>query len=417
MLVQISTGNIIGGETSEVRNVISGHDGPGIQVTDSAGLNAIGSNYIGTNSTGDDDVPNNSGIVVDNASELVIVGNVVSGNDGSGIVAQNSGATSNEIRQNLIGVAANGFSPLGNGEAGMSFYGTGPNLIGGDSPDDGNTIAHNGAAGIEVVPELPFSTGKAIQFNSIFANDGLGIDLAPDKSFEGDGVTPNDDQDGDFGGNALQNFPVLVSAAEAGGDVTVSGSLESQANSDYTLHFYANIECDPSGFGEGEFPSPTTIEVATDGNGHAEFQAEVDSEAGVGGFITATAQDEEGSTSEFSECVEITGATPTATPTATETPGPTPTPGTTATPGPTPTGTPGKGGLLGDTDCDEDIDSVDSLGVLREVAGLSFIVKCIAEGDVQCDGDRDSVDALGIQRHVAALPQISQEKGCRDIGT
>jgi hypothetical protein len=60
---------------------------------------------------------------------------------------------------------------------------------------------------------------------------------------------------------------------------------------------------------------------------------------------------------------------------------------------------------------------VDSLWVLREVAGLSLDAKCMAEGDVQCDGDRDSVDALGIQRHVAALPQISQTQPCRDIGT
>jgi hypothetical protein len=41
---------------------------------------------------------------------------------------------------------------------------------------------------------------------------------------------------------------------------------------------------------------------------------------------------------------------------------------------------------------------------------------CIDHGDVQCDEDIDSVDSLGILRHVAALPPLQQQDPCADIG-
>ena len=124
-------------------------------------------------------------------------------------------------------------------------------------------------------------------------------------------------------------------------------------------------------------------------------------------------------------------STPTPTPTATAMPTPepktsTPTSSPTAVPatptpaGPTPTpipsSTPIDGGIQGDTDCDKDADSVDSLFVLREVAGFGES-NCIEQGDVDCDGDRDTVDALGIQRFVAALSPLPQDEPCADIGT
>lgn len=118
--------------------------------------------------------------------------------------------------------------------------------------------------------------------------------------------------------------------------------------------------------------------------------------------------------------------TETATPTATppETPSPTPpgTPTPTATPAPTPTG--GTKRLQGDVDCDGDVDTVDALFVLRDVAELPVNQpKGCPEigsagsifGDVDCDGDVDAVDALFILRDVAALP-VNVPKGCTPIG-
>ena len=113
--------------------------------------------------------------------------------------------------------------------------------------------------------------------------------------------------------------------------------------------------------------------------------------------------------------------TPPATAEATTTPTPTPTAGPTETPvaterTPVPTGTPSGKAIQGDTDCDGDVDSVDGLFVLRDVAGFDPS-ECIEQGDVDCDEDRDSVDALGILRDVAALPPLVQQEPCADIGT
>ena len=90
-----------------------------------------------------------------------------------------------------------------------------------------------------------------------------------------------------------------------------------------------------------------------------------------------------------------------------------------------PTATPAQY-LQGDVDCDEDVDSVDSLKVLRNIALLSVqqepgcpeIGSEVASlfGDVGCDDDVDAVDALFILRYVAVLP-VPQPQGCREIGT
>jgi hypothetical protein len=127
------------------------------------------------------------------------------------------------------------------------------------------------------------------------------------------------------------------------------------------------------------------------------------------------------------------GPTGTATPTPTATAEPTPlpsgvTPAPTATPTPTPTSgpseTPGAKRLQGDVQCDGDVDSVDALQQLRDVASLETFqedgcpaigVAGAVFGDVDCDGDVDSVDALKVLRHVAAL-SVPQMEPCTDIG-
>jgi len=127
-------------------------------------------------------------------------------------------------------------------------------------------------------------------------------------------------------------------------------------------------------------------------------------------------------------------ATPTPTPTAAVTPTPTLAPTPTLTPTPTPTQTPG-GLKQGDVDCDQDVDAVDALHILRYVAQLPSMVpdNCPdvgatpapmslagdgshMRGDVDCDDDVDAVDALRILRYVAGL-NPGQPPGCAPIGS
>ncbi len=141
-------------------------------------------------------------------------------------------------------------------------------------------------------------TASRISGNSIDSNGGLGIDLV---SESGGGVTPNDAGDGDDGGNGLQNFPVIQSAVVSSGSTTVSGTLNSLPNSQFSLEFFSNPQCDPSGYGEGaNFLGNVT--VTTDASGNAAFQATV-APAPAGSSITATATHlSTGNTSEFSAC-------------------------------------------------------------------------------------------------------------------
>ena len=73
--------------------------------------------------------------------------------------------------------------------------------------------------------------------------------------------------------------------------------------------------------------------------------------------------------------------------------------------------------IVGDVDCDQDVDAVDALQGLRSLSGLPSTAACLEEaGDTDCDGDRDAVDSLRILRHTAALAN-STPPGCPAIGT
>ena len=82
--------------------------------------------------------------------------------------------------------------------------------------------------------------------NAIWSNDGLGIDLG------GDGVTANDSGDGDPGPNDLLNFPLITSAFESGGTLTVNFRLDA-APGTYRIEMFKNPSgADLSTFGEGQ---------------------------------------------------------------------------------------------------------------------------------------------------------------------
>ncbi|HEU4597021.1 MAG TPA: DUF4214 domain-containing protein, partial [Pyrinomonadaceae bacterium] len=133
--------------------------------------------------------------------------------------------------------------------------------------------------------------------NSIHSNGALGIDLSPT------GVTANDAGDADAGPNNLQNFPVLSSATLAGGALSVAGTLDGTAATQFRVEFFANDACDASGNGEGRTFLGAS-DVTTGAGGNAAFNVTLGG-ALAGQFITATATDAAGSTSEFSPCVSV----------------------------------------------------------------------------------------------------------------
>ncbi|MCX6553022.1 MAG: right-handed parallel beta-helix repeat-containing protein, partial [Acidobacteria bacterium] len=293
-------GNIIGvrlnyPNTVTVRdNTISGNAAEGILLVGGAG-NVIRNNFIGTVPGGLSAVPNGSnGITLyDGSQNTVIRDNVISGNgiglpgeaNRWGIEIQQSGGLAfvagTQFLHNTIGLSSAG-AALPNLSGGISANAAGVTIIG--TPADGNVIAGNSGIGVLVI------AGTAtIRGNSIYDNDGIGIDLGAD------GVTVNDPGDGDAGPNGLQNSPVLSNATTAGVDFALSAP-----DPNYTYEFFSSPACDPTGFGEGR----TLLGSWTAGpTGTAMFSLD----AAVGSFITATATDASGNTSEFSNCIPVPG--------------------------------------------------------------------------------------------------------------
>ncbi len=262
--------------------------------------NIIRGNLIGTDVTGTVNLGNPGvGISLDNGFNNLIggtnagAGNVISGCAQNGIAF--SGGATNSVQGNRIGTDITGTLPIPNGIRGINLLSR-DNLIG-----PGNVIAFNGGDGITC--DVSSAINNRITANSIFANGSASSHLAIDLGFEG--VEANDPGDTDTGPNHRQNFPVITDVSFASGNVTLSGTLNSIANSAYRLEFFGNPSCDSSGHGEGQtFLGFTT--VTTDASGNAAFSGTLANTAGHSVF-TATATDTNGNTSEFSACASVAG--------------------------------------------------------------------------------------------------------------
>jgi hypothetical protein len=285
--------NVVGGTATNERNVSTGNGLAGIDfahATNTVGNQAIG-NYIGTNVNGKvapSGCKNNRiGIrVKDGVRNNIVRDNVIGYSREAGVAIQGPPTqhndwvtTNNTIRNNWIGIAKDG-SPIPNA-FGVTVNGTN-NTIG---PE--NRIAHNTNDGIWF--EYGVSKSNRLTRNSIYNNGGLAIDLAPN------GVTANDGGDGDNGPNQLLNFPVLNSASTS----SVSGS----ACAGCTIEIYVS-DVKSSTNGEGKkFVGSGTAGL------NGSFTIAVSGVA-LGDYLTATATDAIGNTSEFSRNIAVGGSEP-----------------------------------------------------------------------------------------------------------
>jgi titin len=230
-------------------------------------------------------------------------GNVISGNGGDGVRIFGPGSNGNLVQGNDVGTDASGKAALGNTGHGVWLaQGAQNNSIGGATASVGNVIAYNHKAGVAVgTSALDASTlGDEVLSNSIFSNLGLGIDLGDD------GVTANTPGSPHMGPNALQNTPVIDQVRVAGSSTTLLVRLNSIPNSTFTIQIFANTTPDPTGFGQGK-TLVQTVQVTTDGTGNITggFLAVVIPLNLAGQYLTATATDPTGDTSEFSQDVQV----------------------------------------------------------------------------------------------------------------
>jgi hypothetical protein len=273
--------------------------------------NKIGTDYTGQNVLGTNNSNSFFGIGLAQDNNETIRGNLIRGYfvgvivGGESII--NSPVYSVQVIDNTL---------TDNRASGVTIIGAHDIQVGAkvDDPNpalSGNIIAHNNAAGLLIWGGSTANHGhnpvnNTIRGNSIHDNGGLGIDLGIDQGGNnGGGVTLNDSA-GHAGPNNYQNFPVLTSASSSGTSTFLSGTFSETAepSTALTLDFYANPAADPSGYGQGQtYLGEAT--VTTDANGSATFTADLAVGNLAGQWITATATDPNGNTSEFSADVNV----------------------------------------------------------------------------------------------------------------
>lgn len=258
-------------------------------------------NYIGLGRDGVTDFGSSQGVFL--ASTGTVVGgastgmrNVISGNSLAAVMIQSS---QNTVQGNYIGTdyTGNTNSSISNKGVGIVItFESYENLIGGTGVNEGNVIKGVGGSGIGVyslnlnMNNSPFISnpsknailGNVIDdirefeyFNGDFGTTDLGIDhligvndneQAPPEYFTHQGPTPNDTDDTDDGPNSFINTPVLKSAQQIGSNINVTYDLDAaDSPSDaYRIEFYANDKS--TIFGAG--PAQELIGVVTStGNG------------------------------------------------------------------------------------------------------------------------------------------------------
>jgi hypothetical protein len=295
MIITNGANNIIGANPpAPYGNSISGNGGDGLRLEGAGSTgNKIWANGIGGDGSGDGKAYPNGGngiTITDSASDNFIgetgspvqtyveLQNAIIFNAGDGIRIKRG--SNNSIVTNFIGY---------NSGSGVQVENGSHNSIG------ANSIDHNSKAGVRVGDG---ASGTTVLNNTIDFNGGLGIDLGPE------GVTPDDTGDLDEGANNLQNFPILTSFINSEGTHLLI-TLNSMPETTFQLQLYASKGCDPSGYGEGHTAFETT-QVTTDSFGNAS----IDRVSGGGPpdrFLSATATDPAGNTSEFSPCVSTVG--------------------------------------------------------------------------------------------------------------
>lgn len=310
--------NTIGGTAPGSGNVISGNSRAGIDFFGPASSrNLVVGNLIGTDATGSRALGNvREGIFgLNNANTIggttPSARNVISSNGAGGLSFQdqldeNGVPIGSVIQGNFIGTDISGTIALGNIGFGVRLFGD-EYTVGGSEAGAGNLIANTRpdvfqkAAGVTIILG---SKNNSILSNSIRDNGRLGIDFNDDGE-----VLANDPLDADTSfddglSNEGQNYPVIEEVESGGGVTIIRGTLNSTPLQSFNLQFFLNTAADPSGFGEGQtFLRQAT--AGTDAAGNAPFEIVLDQELADGLFVTATATDGAGNTSEFSGAVAI----------------------------------------------------------------------------------------------------------------
>jgi type VI protein secretion system component Hcp len=325
--------------------------------------------YIGTDTAGQTALPNGTGIDVSGANatigsaDVLVPGNLISGNRGDGIVVEGSDADAAVIVGNKVGTNAAGTAALGNGGNGVLLKSGGGSTFGGSaSPSghlvSGNLISGNTVAGVAITgsnaktnvvqgnligtdatgssavangvgvlisgfaSENTIGGTAAGAGNTIAFNTGNGVTVGADANdssrlnsvlrnlvfanggigidLGNDGATANTPGGPHSGPNDLQNTPVLAALqARAENTMIVPFSLNSAPNAQFRIEFFENVSGTPGMVFLG------STSVTTNGDGFATGSSDSLNGLVGGSTVTATATGPTGNTSELAAPVPV----------------------------------------------------------------------------------------------------------------
>ncbi|MBT3252531.1 MAG: T9SS type A sorting domain-containing protein, partial [Candidatus Marinimicrobia bacterium] len=318
VIIDESASNNIGGNVAGSANIISGNT-LGVVIRGSAATdNTVSGNLVGTNLEGTEALGNDRwGIQMRSGASNNLIGgtseaaaNVIGGNGYGGVgIGWDGVSTGNVVQGNIIGSDRSRTLNLANSRSGISIYGAATdNLIGGDSDGAGNLIVNSELAGINI-NSTNNEVNNRFSRNMMHSNGEIGIDLSLSSSYPyTDGVTENDEGDGDDGPNHLQNFPASLNVGvDDGGDLLIQYLVDSDIeNSEYPIEveFFLSDE-------DGEGQLFLYSNFYTTANHELGLKTIVLGPVGnygleMGDYLVATATDAAGNTSEFSHTTQVT---------------------------------------------------------------------------------------------------------------
>jgi hypothetical protein len=219
-------------------------------------------------------------------------------------ISLTTGSSNSFVHNNLFGSLPNGSGsqPVNNGISITSGSNVTNVEIGGTDAGEGNAFRHANTSAVFMGPGSP-SNGISFLGNSISGSLDVPIDLG------GDGVDPIDPGDPDVGPNGHENAPELQFAVQNGTTVSVQGKLDSAFSAGgKRVELFASTGAHPSGSGEGQQFLAAGILFAPASGTARNFKFSLNVAGGLPAapvFITATATDDDGSTSEFSNAIPL----------------------------------------------------------------------------------------------------------------
>lgn len=311
---------LVGGPSPSQRNTIGANTAAGIVISGDGG-NEIINNYIGTNPAGLSAVANQDGVQIIQSPGNFVLDNLISGNTRDGVLIIGENAKQNRVAGNLIGGRRGGLficgvdpfpacpPPMTNRKGIMIDSGANDNRIGAvGSTGSPNRITNSTQHAVRVVSG---------QRNRIWGNQTYNNGtIEPDIDLGAFGVNPNGNDCAVVApdlANRSQNYPLLQSAEGSGKAGSVTGQLTSCAGGNFTFHriqFFASDSCGSTGHGPGQHflgERFVAIPAASGNQATSSFTAPVEHPWVnlVGKYITATATDWNGNTSEYSACIQM----------------------------------------------------------------------------------------------------------------